>query len=175
MRSELVKIMIVSAALSLILILLLFFLGFDISKKMTKIKQLRSDYNFSSNKTANLAVLRQDIAKVQPYLEKFESIVSNRDKLINLPRDMSALASQNGISFNSTFSGENQGKLENDLSWIALTMSVEGSLSSTTNFLKTIETSNYYIKLNTADFISKNDNSFRTLFSGRVFYFDKVK
>lgn len=150
-----------------VLITALIFIGFDISKKAIKVSESKQDIYFRSNIIKSLSILRSDINKIQPYIYGLNNVLPTKDQLINFPRELSLIASQNKINLSFNFSGENS----NDrLKWIELTGTAEGDFINIINFLKSIENSNYSVKIDNIDFNEKDDVS-KTIFNGKVFYF----
>ncbi|MBI4993869.1 hypothetical protein HZC33_02860 [Candidatus Wolfebacteria bacterium] len=166
--------LIIKIAVSLILILILasalVFVGFDISKKNIQIKDLRQAINLRSELIKNLSVLRSDYNQVEPFKSSLDGLLVNKDKLIEFPRDLNALAAQTKISFTSSFSGEELSP--GGLGWFGLAMAGDASFDNFIQFVKYLENGKYFLQFDNFD-ISGKDNNFRIMLNGRIFYFVK--
>ncbi len=165
--------MILTAGLGILAILILagglVFVGIDISKKSEQIKEVRNEISLRSKIINSLSTMRGEINKVQPYVFGIENLLPTKDQLINFSKELDIAAGQNKISLTSSFSGEDA-KSSGDLKSLGLTASAEGELNGLIAFLRSVENSQYVVKLENVD-ISERDKKFKMLFNGKVFYF----
>jgi len=159
----------VPLGICLVLIVALFFMGSDITKRTNKIRQLRSDMLFNMQLTESLAVLRRDSQQVQKYAFEIQNILPSRDQLVTFPRTLSTIARQNKIELNSSLGQEISGGI-GELRQTDFTMTGGGPLDNFINFLKSLEGARYLISLKSLDF-TRQEDVFRVLITGKVFSF----
>lgn len=169
MAKQLIIIISFAAAFALFSLAGLIYLSFDISGNVKKIEGLRRDLAFNDRITQSLSHLKADLNSVQPYLDKLDKILSNRDQLIKFGSDANALAAQNAISIISNFSSES--KNDGGLASIDLNMTAEGSYGDFIDYLKALENSRYSVKFNVVDFYNNTDR-IKSQMTGKVFYYD---
>ena len=168
-RKRLLIIVGVPLGVSLVLTIILFFIGLDINKRVAQINQLRTDLLFRTQLAETLAALRKDSQQAQNYITELENILPNRDQLVSFPRDLSNIAKSNKIDLNSSLGQESPGSIKN-LRQTEFTMTGQGSFDDLINFMKFLETARYFINLKTLDF-TRQDPNFRILITGGVFSF----
>lgn len=166
-RKRLLVVAGVPLGIGLILMVILFFTGSDITKRTDQIKQLRGDLLFRMRLTESLALLRKDSQQAQNYVFEVENILPSRDQLVSFPRDLSVIARQNNIELNSSLGKEISEGL-GELRQTDFTMTGLGPLDDFINFLKSLETARYFVNLNSLDF-TRQDNDFKALLTGQVF------
>lgn len=169
MKRQLTKLIGIGSAVILVLAAALVFVGLDISKRVDQISLQRSDMNSRFLTTEHLSVLRYDLAAVQPYIPALNLLLQNKDQLINLPKELGAIAAQDKVDFSLSFSGESAVP-QKDLNWIGLNINISGEIGNIIGFLKAVENGRYFIKFNGLD-INKKDNKFAAPLNGVVFYF----
>ncbi|KKQ23053.1 hypothetical protein A2999_01870 [Candidatus Wolfebacteria bacterium RIFCSPLOWO2_01_FULL_38_11] len=168
MKRQLIIIISIAASVIFILSGALVYLKINISKKTDKITELRNELEINSQMSESFSLLYADINNVNPYLEKIDSALPSKDRLIKFSNDMKLLAASSSINYFSEFSGD--GVDNSGLKWIGLKMSLEGDYDNIINFLRLLENSQYSVKLNVLDFVGK-DNKFKLIMDGKVFYF----
>jgi hypothetical protein len=149
----------------------LYFLGQDIKANAEKIREAQQELLFRSKISERVAFLKNQAEQAKFYSADLDNILVSRDQLANLPRDVVAMAGQNSINANSSFSGETPASAEG-LGSVGLTMTAAGSLEGIINFLKLFNESRYSVKLNFLDFVSQKEE-FKALFNGQIFFFQK--
>lgn len=168
-RKQLAIIIGVALGIVLIFSVALIFLGSDIKGNTERVKNARRELLSQSEATESLALLRRQAEQSRFYSVALESILINRDRLVNFSRDVGAMAKQNQIDLNSSFSGESVSA--EGLGKIGLTMSATGPFDGFVQFLKILGNSNYQIKISSIDFTGQGDK-FRAQFSGNAFFFE---
>ncbi len=147
----------------------LFFIGSDIAKRTEQIKQLRSEIAFSLQSTESLAILSNEAKQAKNYIVQLENILPKRDQLVTFPRDLNIIAKQSQVDLNATL-GQEISESTDGLRKIDFSIIGQGSFDSFINFLKSLESARYLIKLRMLDF-TRQDGSFKTLLTGQVFSF----
>ncbi len=168
-KKRLTIIIAIPLGISLILSLILIFLGSDIIERGNHIKQLQSELNFHLRATESLALLRKDSEQAQSYLPAIKNILPTRDQLIEFNKDLTNLVKQNQVSLNLTL-GQESLRTETELGVLNFNLTAQGEFDKFLDFLKTLENNRYFIKLITID-LSRQDSSFKTSMSGQVFSF----
>ncbi len=167
-RKRLTTIIVILLAISVILGGILVFVGSDINRRAEQIIQTRKDLLFRLQLTETLALLRKDSQGAQNYTYELNNILPSRDQLISFPRDLSIIARQNKIELNTSLGKESVG--DGNLAQTNFNLTGQGLSDNFIAFLKSAETANYFINLDSIDFIQQ-DNAFRTMINGRVFSF----
>lgn len=147
----------------------LFFIGKNIAGRAEKIKQLRGEIDFRSRANQSLALLRNDAQKASDYAFALDNILLSRDRLLDFPHQIEAIAAQNNVNFSFGF-GQETPKDGAGFGVINFNASSAGSFDNLINFLKYIENSGYFVKIESFDFQRKG-NDFQWLFSGKIFSF----
>ncbi len=150
----------------------LIFLGSDIKENAERVKNARSELLSQSEATESLALLRSQAEQSRSYSVVLESILINRNKLVNFSRDVGAMAKQNRIDLNSSFSGESVSA--EGLGKIGLAMSATGPFDGFVQFLKILGNSKYPIKINSIHFTAQGDK-IRAQLNGNAFFFELNK
>ncbi len=167
-RKRLITTIIIVLVISAILGGALIFAASDISKRTEQIVRTKQDLLFRLQLTETLALLRKDSQEAQAYAYELNNILPHRDQLINFPRELSTIARQSEIELNSSLGKESVS--DGNLTQTDFNMTSQGSLNDFINFLKFIETSNYFINLNSIDF-ARQDDTLKAVIAGEVFSF----
>ncbi|MEK7481869.1 MAG: hypothetical protein AAB607_00695 [Patescibacteria group bacterium] len=146
----------------------LIYLRFDILDKINSAENIKKDINSYSQIYEGSNLLRSDINKIKPYLLELNNFVQTKDQLVNFNKDIKIIANQNQVSVVSNFSDEKE-SAQSGLKEIGVAINANGNLENLINFLKTIEKSNYSVKLNTLDF-SQTDKEYKATLNGIMFY-----
>ncbi len=167
-RKRLTTIIVIFLAISVILGGILIFVGSDISRRTEQIIQARKNLLFRLQLTETLALLRKDSQEAQNYTYELNNILPSRDQLISFPRDLSIIAKQNKIELNTSLGKESVG--DGNLAQTNFNITSQGSSDNFIAFLKSVEITNYFVNLDSIDFIQQ-ENTFRAMINGRVFSF----
>lgn len=159
----------VPLAVFILLLASFFFIGGDIAVRAERIKQLRGEISFRSQANQSLASLRRDAQKASDYVFILDNILLSRDQLLDFPRRTEAVALQNNVSFSFGFGGETP-KDGADFGTINFSASSAGSFDNLLNFLKYIENSGYFVKIESFD-LQRKESNFQGSFSGKIFSF----
>ncbi len=154
-------------SICLILVLGLFFVGSDISQKVNKIRELRGDLLFRTGLTNSLAILSQQSETAKNYDSQLQNILPSGDQLIAFPKNIISLAKQNNLNINATL-GQKKSQEEEGLQQTEFNIEGQGPFENFVNFLKSLESSQYFISLKTIDVIRQN-RDFGLMMSGSVF------
>ncbi len=168
-RKRLLVIITVPLGVCLTLILALFFVGSDMSKKTSQIEKLRGDLLFQTGLTDSLAILNQQAETAKSYEATLQNILPSRDQLIAFPKNIVSIAKQNKFNLNTTL-GQGEYQDSEELQQTNFTISGQGSFEGFVVFLKTLENGQYFIKFKTID-IAKQEKDFGLLMTGGVFSF----
>ena len=171
MKKQLITIISIGGATAIVLMLVLIYVGFDISQRTERIKESRLILNYSSRTGEKLAFLRLDLTAFEPYAGGLENALPDKEQLINLPRDLKTMAFQNSINITSNFSGE-EFKSSSNFNWLGLTVGADGKFDNLINFLKLLDNSRYSVRFENID-LSSNSGGFKGSFVGKVFYYQK--
>lgn len=156
----------VPSAISLFLIIGIFYLTSDISKLSDQIYKLRKDINFGLQAADSLPVLRQDYEQTKIYLSEIGSILPNKNELLGFSKDLNTMAKQNQINLNLNIGQESPRNAKKPVE-IDLSVAGQGTFENLLSFLKTVENSRYFIKFNNFDFQQDGQKSSLNL-SGKI-------
>ncbi|MBI5079545.1 hypothetical protein HZB06_02685 [Candidatus Wolfebacteria bacterium] len=159
----------ISSAIFVLMLASFFFIGGDIAARAEKIKQLRGEINFRSQANQSLALLRRDAQKASAYVSVLDDILLSRDQLLDFPRQIEKLAFQDNVSFSFGFGAETP-KNGADFGAINFSASSAGSFDNLVIFLKHIENSGYFMKIESFD-LQRKERDFQGSFSGKIFSF----
>lgn len=159
----------VGFALILFLVSALVIIGFDINKKIAQINDLRQKINSRSQITRDLSLLRLDFNKFEPFQARLEDMLISKDKLIEFPKELSALSSQTNSVFSSSFSGEGA---DGNLGYFGLAMAGDSNFDNFIKIVKYLENGKFILQFDNFD-MAGNDNNFKIFLNGKVFYFLK--
>jgi len=154
-------------AICLILSLVLFFIGLNITSQTAQIEKLKGDLFNRQQLAQSLASLKQGAEQAQPYLTELENILPSQDQLLGFSRDIGIIAGQNKLNLNTTL-GQQISQSGDGLRQTDFTSTAQGSFDNFINFLKSLENGRYFIKLNTLDLTSQ-DGDFNMLIKGQIF------
>jgi len=152
----------------LVLLVILFLIASDISRKTEHIKELRTELLFRLNSAGSLAILTKEAEEAKNYNIQLEKILPHYDQLVNLPRDINIIAKQAQIDINTSLGGEETSNKNTILKQTNFSLAGQGSFENFVNFLKFFEIGQYLIKIQTLDF-TKQDGNFKILLTGQVF------
>jgi Tfp pilus assembly protein PilO len=145
------------------------FMANTLARTAVKIQNQKNDLNFRTRVTDSLAALKSDFEKARPLFAILNSVLPQKDELINLGKDLGALAKQNNIDMGFTFGGESPPTDETP-GFIRFTITGDTTYSNFLKFLKDIEKMRIFVKFNSLDMTRKGNNSFNFIAGGQVFY-----
>lgn len=160
----------VGLALILFLASALVVISFDVNKKIVQINDLRQKINSRSQTMRDLSLLQLDFNKFEPFKSSLEDLLINKDKLIEFPKELSALSSQTNTVFSSSFNGE--GLDDKGLGYFGLAIAGDANLDNFIKFVKYLENGKFILQFDNFD-MAGNDNSFKIILNGKIFYFSK--
>lgn len=167
------KRLILSIGLTLIIVAVflggIIFLRSDIRSRAEIINSLRQELNFRTNSLKSLATLKQDLEKTRPYIDLIETALSNKDALVNFPKDLSKLSKESNVELGFAF-GNEIAATQNEPGATIFNLTLSGNYGNIINFLKSLEKSRYFISLETIDLAkTPQTQKFSALISGKVF------
>ncbi len=162
----------ISVILGIVILLgtALLFLSSKIQDKAEQISDAKKELNIRSKTVESIALFRRKSEQVQPYLRELQNMLITKDDLINIPKDLKSIAQQNQVNLQITF-GVDTPRTETEPGEINIAITTEGSFDNLIKFLKDLENSRYFVKLNKVDLTARGDDNFRAVLSGAVFYF----
>ncbi|HDH07564.1 MAG TPA: hypothetical protein ENG89_00905 [Candidatus Moranbacteria bacterium] len=147
----------------------LFFLSSIVEDKAEQIRKAKEELSFRSQVSESIALLRNESGQVEPYLDDLENILITKDNLVNFSQDLKTIAQQNQISLNLSFGTETP-KTKNELGKINFTITIDGDFDNLIKFLKDLENSKYFVKLDKLD-LTKKGGGLKIILKGVIFYF----
>jgi len=149
-----------------------FYLSKLISQKTKEIEDVRNDLSLYNKSLLNLAKLKELSPQVEIYQNKLNTFLSNKDRLIDLPRWISDVARTSKVTANFNFKSEGENPTSDKLGYQTFSLEVLGSIEDIENFLYKFEINspNFLINLDDFSISETNENSYRFFTTGRVFY-----
>jgi len=161
----------ISVALGMVGVLVLgvVFFGLNIKSSTRKIVSAREELAARTISLQSLASLRADYAnKARAYLNVLHNIVPQKDELIDLSKDIQAVASASNLEYGFTFIGENQPTAD-ALGFVKFNLKLGGSLTNLLNFLKNIQNFRYLIDIESVS-IYREESLMRMNLVGSVYF-----
>lgn len=146
----------------------MFFLSYRISGLVNSITALRVENLKRGREFELLSVLRNESVKAGPMLQKLRSILPVRDNILSFRKSMTDLAAVKQLkSFGFSFGSENV--TEGALSSVSFEIAFSGTSAQVVDFIKSVETSGYVIKVIGVETGGASDKTNGRL-TGQVFY-----
>lgn len=159
---------IIGGTLILITVILLLFLKGDISDRTMKIQNQRKDLASRLSIVESLAALRKDSVKAENLLTTLQNSLPTKDQLFGFSRALENSAKSNQLGFGFSFETEIAGT-DSTPGINNFIFTVSGSYANFIRFLKSIETSNYFVDFNSFDLSQKGNNNYEIISRGNVF------
>ncbi len=153
--------------ISVVLIGIIVFIGFDISKRAEDTSEKKIVFLSRLAVADSLASLKEDSQKISGYFTTLENILPKRDRLVLFPKNINAIGAQNNLSTNITLG---QGGTVGDKGFWQTNFKItgNGAIGDFVEFIKILENSQYLVNVESFDF-GKENSSFKALIAGRVF------
>ena len=146
------------------------FIAGDLGAHARKILNQKSELAFRTQATGQLATLKADSDKAQPLFTALNGALPLKDDLINFGQSLILVAKNEKIDLGFNFGGETAPK--GDIpGFIRFSITGSGSYENFQKFLKDLEKSRYFVKLNSIDLTRQPGNTaYSILADGQVFY-----
>ncbi len=156
-----------SAAVLILMIAFLIFLGMDVSDRVALIKSQRQDLLLRLHAFDSLAALRSDVGRAEELSISLENSLPARDQLINFSNALEEIATDNGLEFGFSFESESA-STETTPGINNFTITSQGTYANFVRFLNEVEDSRYFVGFSLIDLTSRN-GEFAITMKGRVF------
>jgi len=157
----------ITAGISLALLILIFFLGNDISKRATEIKEKRTDLATRLYSIESLTSLQTDSEKATRLQSTIETSLPAKDQLINFSKALENFTKANKMDFGFAFESEIAGA-ENTPGINNFTLTTAGNYPNFLKFLNYAENSKYFVGFNSFN-LEKAADKYKILIKGKVF------
>ena len=152
-----------------VLVIGIILFGLNIKSSTKKIAAARGELAVRTISLRSLASLRADYAnKAQSYLNVLYNVIPQKDELIDLSKDIQAIASADNLEYGFTFVGETQ-PTEADLGFVKFNLKLGGDLTGLLNFLKNIDYFRYLIDVGSVS-INREGSLMRMNLAGSVYF-----
>jgi len=169
-KFRLISTLSISFGAILIIVVVIAYLGFDVSSKASFISNSQGEILKSSGDIKLLTKLKEQEKIADVAFFKLNNALPKRDSLFSVSRDMSELAKNRGLSFSSKFGAEIS-PTENKPGSISMNMNAIGSYTDVVAFTRDVEMSSYFINLVSLDIVRQGP-SFNAILNGQVFFSD---
>ncbi len=141
-----------------------------VSRTSGEITRQRNELALRTRATESLATLKSDAEKAKPLQASLGNVLPPKDRLINFGKELTDLGKQNGLELSFDFGGETASTADTP-GFIKFTLTGSATYTSWTSFLKDVEKSRLYVKINSADLTRKSGmDSFSVVAEGQVFF-----
>jgi len=144
-----------------------FWLRYDINRNVASIQNNKREIFAYAHATETLSALRTDLAKAKNEKPFLESILPRSEELINLSRDLSALAKQTNVEAVLNFGNEVKGS-DNVPGFIYFNLAITGTFNNWLKFLETLEKGRYLMAFDSFN-ITSDGKTYRLNTNGKVF------
>lgn len=148
----------------------IFLLRNDISEKIEKLSGLKNVLSGNAFSREEFLILEKDSEQARKYLEELNPYLVEKDQLLIFPKDIAQMGRQNNFETTASFGGEIAEQGEFIRTNISMSLVGKGEIETLVNFLKTLENSRYFVKINDAEY-SKSGETATAHFSGQIFSF----
>lgn len=170
-KSDIFKQSIISAFFIIIFAVAAFVLKSDIESRGAELVRVKGEVDMGSIAISSLAALQTDSEKAKNYASQMTGYLINENQLLNFSKDMNSIGQQNGMGFNVSYGQQVQLSGTNPRSTaITLTSVSRAKLENFSNFLKLIENSYYFVRLNAFD-VNQEAGQLNVNLTGQVFSF----
>lgn len=144
--------------------------AWQVAKTADTITGQRNELALRTRATESLATLKSDAEKAKPLQASLSSVLPAKDKLINFGKELTDLGKQNSAELSFDFGGETPGTADAP-GFIKFTLTGSTGYTGWTNFMKDVEKSRLYIKINSVDLTRKpGTDIFGVVAEGQVFF-----
>ncbi len=159
----------ISLAIIAALVSGILFFGFHINKFSKKIATTRQELAERSIALRSLAVLRSEFTnKGQSYLNVLHNIVPKKDELIDLSKDIQAIAAAGNLEYGFNFLSETPAGATT-LGSVRFDLSLGGDLNNLIDFIKNLQNFRYLINLENIS-LSREELAMKMEVRGNVFF-----
>jgi len=154
----------------LIIGIVVFYLGFDISRKGTLILSTNTKLLQARNNISDLAKLKEQEKEADIALFKLNNALPKRDSLFSVSRDLEDLAKRRSLSFGSKFK-EEVSATNTQPGYIGIDMNLSGSYNDLVAFIRDLDVGSYSINVVSFDIV-RQGSGFSGLITGELFFSD---
>src|SRR3989344_8290602 len=169
-KFRLVSTLSVALGAIVIIVIVVLYLGSDISRKADFISENQSKVLKASNDIGLLTKLKEQEKVADAAFFKLNNALPRRDALFSVSRDIGDMAKNRGLTFGSKF-GEEVAPTKNKPGYIRVEMNTSGSYADIVSFIRDIESSSYFINLTSFDIV-RQGSTFSALLNGQVSFSD---
>ncbi|OGZ03378.1 MAG: hypothetical protein A2430_00820 [Candidatus Liptonbacteria bacterium RIFOXYC1_FULL_36_8] len=151
-------------------IALVFFLRSSISSKATEAETVNSSIRTKAGDVEQRSALRSEAAEAAPLNASLKNILSNKDSLLGLSKDLNDTANLYSVNLAFSFTGEVEEK-KDPYGKAGFSMTVDGEYGKIVNFLKKINSGRFIFDISNIDIQNREGtNIFRLLAHGYILY-----
>ena len=130
------------------------FLAFDINNKVSEIDILSQKISDNSSAINYFASLKADSEKSKVVLSQIQNSLITKDQLLGFAKEINQISRQNNLNVAVDFRDEVLPTADTPRATrIVLSSATRANLDNLANFLKTLETGKYFVKLQSLDAI----------------------
>jgi len=143
----------------------------DLKSVGESIEKARAAITIRAQAISSLNSLREDAQEAMVLVNQLRNALPSRESLFVFSEEMSQLARSRGLTPSFNFGSEIAGSAGAP-SRIEFMMNVAGSYQSILSFISAFESSRYFTRISSLEFISQGANisSYQAIMSGEVFF-----
>jgi len=158
------------AAILITEIALIFFLRSSISSKVSEAQTINNSLRAKAGNVEQRSALKKESAAAAPLAASLKNMISDKDSLLNLSKELSDLANLYSVNLAFSFTGEVEEK-KDPYGKAGFSMTVDGEYGKIVNFLEAIDSSRFVLDTENIDIQNReNSNVFRLSSHGYVLY-----
>lgn len=143
-------------------------LNIDINSRVAAISAARDELALRSRTVELLTGANSDLKRADPLFANLQSLLPDKDQLINFPRELQRVAKTYLVDAGFSFGAEKAGT-SNKPGSIKFTMTIGGDFDNIIDFLKYVESHRYLISLDSVDVRRSTREDFSLLTSGDIY------
>ena len=151
--------------------LLMFIFG-DLKAVGESIEQAVNAAAARTQAISSLSTLRQDAAEAGVIVNQLRNALPNRESLFVFSEEMNRIAREKGLTPSFTFGNELPSESPTAPSKVEFVVNVSGEYASVLSFLEAFESSRYFTRVKSLEFLSQgiNTTAYQAILSGEVFF-----
>jgi len=158
----------IALALVVVISVPLFIVKGDISRRLIKVQELRTQFTEQVKAENSFIALKEGASRGLAAKAVLDRFVPSRDTLINFPRGLVNVAAEFDLEASATFGGQTE--LPNGLLSLVIDIKTVGEYSNILAFLNTLEKSEYFFIVESVNLVHQiDDGKFESSISAKVF------
>lgn len=143
-------------------------LNADINRRVTTITGYKQEQQLRVQTIDLLTGTNNDLRRADPLLATMQTLLPNKDQLINFPRELERTGTNYGVEIGFSFGAEKPASAQ-DAGSIRFSMTITGAYEDIVAFLKYVEQHRYFISVDSVDVRRSTRDNFSLVTSGEIY------